>query len=74
MPLEVRRQERETLQSLVRRFSKRVQQSGILIRARKLRYRANVKSNGGKKKAAIRREELRIEYERMRKMGESREK
>jgi len=70
MPLEVKKQNRETSQSLVRRFGRRVQQSGILLRAKKIRFREKSKSEQMKKRAALRREELRKEYERKQKMGE----
>ena len=70
MPLEVKKQNRETPQSLVRRFTRRVQQSGILLRAKKIRFREKPKSEQMKKRAALRREELRKEYERKQKMGE----
>ena len=69
MTLEVRKQERETAQSLVRRFGKRIQQSGILLRARKTRFQLRPKSHQGKKKAALRREELKKEYKKLKKLG-----
>ncbi|OGZ24243.1 MAG: hypothetical protein A2896_00125 [Candidatus Nealsonbacteria bacterium RIFCSPLOWO2_01_FULL_43_32] len=69
MALEVKKQERETAQSLVRRFGKRVQQSGLLIRARKTRFRKRPKSHLAKKRAALRREELRKEYQKLKKLG-----
>ena len=37
--VEVRRREHETIGSLLRRFTRRVQQSGILLNARKYRFR-----------------------------------
>ncbi len=70
MALEVKKQERETSQSLVRRFAKRVQQSGLLLRARRVRFKERKKSEQMKKRAALRREELKKEYERKQKMGE----
>jgi hypothetical protein len=69
MPLEVRKQEKETAQSLMRRFSTGVKKSGILMTARKLRFRTRVKSSDMQKKAALRREELKIEYKQKEKMG-----
>ena len=69
MILEVKKHERETAQSLVRRFGRRVQQSGILIRARKTRFRRRPKSKQAKKRAALRREELRKEYKKLKKLG-----
>lgn len=69
MPLEIKKEERETSQNLVRRFSRRVKQSGILFRARKARFRKGQKSRQMKKRAALRREELKKEYEKLEKMG-----
>ena len=72
MPLEVKKEGRETSQSLVRRFSRRMKQSGILLRARKARFRKRDKSPQMKKRSALRREELKKEYERMEKMNKPR--
>ena len=69
MALEVKKQERETSQSLIRRFSEGMKKSGILIKARKNRFRSRIKSDGMQKKSALRREELRKEYQKLRKMG-----
>jgi hypothetical protein len=69
MPLEILKQERETSQSLARRFQKRVQQSGLLLRARKIRFKERKKSEQMKKRAALRREELKKEYEKLKKLG-----
>ncbi len=69
MALEVKRQSRESSQSLVRRFGQRIQRSGILIRTRKKRFKARTKSEGAKKKQALRREELKKEYLKLEKMG-----
>jgi len=69
MALEILKQERETSQSLVRRFQKRIQQSGLLLQARKIRFRQRRKSEQMKKRAALRREELKKEYEKLKKLG-----
>jgi len=69
MALEILKQERESSQSLVRRFQKRIQQSGLLLRARKTRFRQRRKSEQMKKRAALRREELKKEYEKLKKLG-----
>lgn len=69
MTLEVKKQERESGQSLVRRFGRRMQQSGILVRVRKNRFRKKAKSPLAKKKAALRREELKEEYKKLKKLG-----
>lgn len=69
MVLRVKKQEREPTQVLIRRFQKGVQQSGILVRARKERFHRRKKSDTAKKKAAMRREELRQEYAELKKLG-----
>jgi len=74
MALEIKKQERESIQSLVYRFNKSVQRSGILMRARKIRFRHREKSRDMRKKAALRREELKKEYEKIKKSGEIKKK
>lgn len=69
MALEVKKKERESSQNLVRRFTKRIQQSGLLVRARKTRFKKREKSKDMRKRAALRREELKKEYERLEKLG-----
>jgi hypothetical protein len=71
MALEVKRKERENPQSLVRRFTKRVQQSGILLRARRGRFKRREKSKDQRKKTALRREEMKKEYEELEKLGKT---
>lgn len=70
MPLVVKKSDKENSQALVRRFSKAVQQSGILVRARQIRFKERDKSEQMKKRAALRREELKKLYEIKKKMGE----
>ena len=74
MPLEVKKEERETSQNLVRRFSRKMKKSGILFRARKIRFKERKKSNQMKKRSALRREQLKKEYERLDKLGKTPEK
>jgi len=69
MSLEVKKQERENSQSLIRRFRKKVQKSGILLRARKTRFRQRSKNKEMKKRTALRREKLKAEYEKLEKLG-----
>jgi len=69
MALEIKKEEKETSQSLIRRFQKRIQQSGILLRARKIRFKEREKSEQMKKRAALRREVLKKEYEKLKKLG-----
>lgn len=69
MGLEIRKQERETSQSLIRRFTRSIQQSGILLRARRARFKRREKSHDMEKRAALRREEKKKEYEKLKKIG-----
>jgi hypothetical protein len=69
MVLEVKKQERETSQALIRRFSTGMKKSGILVRARKIRFRIRVKSEDMQKKAALKKEELSVAYKKKEKLG-----
>lgn len=69
MGLEVRKKEKETSQNLIRRFTKRVQQSGVLLQARKNMFKHRQKSDETKKRAALRREQLKKEYQVLKKLG-----
>ncbi|MBI2041636.1 MAG: 30S ribosomal protein S21 [Candidatus Nealsonbacteria bacterium] len=72
--LEVKKQPTESSQSLVRRFTRGMQQSGVLFGARKRQFNQRTKSKLARKKAAIRREETKKEYEKLRKLGKLPEK
>lgn len=69
MSLEIKKEQKETSQALVRRFLRKIQESGILLRAREKRFREKPKSRQLKKRAALRREEIKKEYERLKKLG-----
>lgn len=68
--VEVRRRQNEGADSLFRRFSRKVQQSGVLLQARKIRFHSKKKSRTKRREEAKRRNELQKERERMIKMGE----
>lgn len=65
----VKRKERETTASMLRRFSRRVQQSGILLRARKVRFYDSAPSKPARRARALKRLELLKERERLLKLG-----
>jgi ribosomal protein S21 len=69
MVLEIKRKPKETTQSLIRRFSQQFRRSGILIQARKIRFKDKIKSPGAVKKAALRKEELKKHYQKLAKLG-----
>lgn len=67
--IEVKRKDGESFESLMKRFSRKVQQSGLLIRARRLRYHDRTKSRNLKRRSALRRIELKAEREEMKRLG-----
>lgn len=67
--IEVKKKDRETAESLIRRFSRRVQQSGILIRARRTRFRAEEKSKREKRQEALYKIKIRKEIDKLKKLG-----
>lgn len=67
--VEVRKKDKETVQSLLFRFTRGVQKSGILTRAKENRFRTRAKSRTMQKKAALRKEEMRQHYRKMKKLG-----
>lgn len=69
MPVEVKKRERESVQGLLRRFSKRIVQSGVLVRARRNRFYIPPLSKRQKKLNALRREKNKKEKERLYKLG-----
>jgi ribosomal protein S21 len=70
---DVKRKKGESFESLLRRFSRKVQQSGKLIQARKIRYHASGKSKNAQHDAALRREYLRAKKEFLIKTGQKTE-
>jgi ribosomal protein S21 len=67
--VQVQRRDRESLESLIRRFNKRVMQSGKLYLARKVRFFEREKSRNLQRASAIRSAELRAERDLLRKLG-----
>jgi ribosomal protein S21 len=67
--IEVKRKDKETSESLIRRFSRRVQQSGILVHARKSRFRAEEKSKREMREGAMYKAQVKKVVDRLKKMG-----
>lgn len=70
MVIEVRRKEKENPSALIRRFTRKIQESGILLEARKKMFRTRRLSKLAKKEKALRKKELREEYQRLKKLGQ----
>jgi len=67
--IEVKKRDRENPRSLLRRFTRRIQQSGILIRARKARFLERGRTKKERRDSALRRVKIGKEKEKLRKMG-----
>ena len=67
--VEVKKKDNESFDSLLRRFNRKIQQSGVLIRARKIRFFDPPKSRNLQKVAARRRQQIRVQKEELKKMG-----
>jgi len=70
---EVKRKKNETFESLVRRFHKKLQQSGRLIQSRKIKFFERDKSRTAIKKDALRRKEIGKQREYLKKIGKLKE-
>lgn len=69
MVVEVKKKEGESLESMLRRFTRRVQQSGILLRAKRGKHYERPKTDREEKEDAIRRTKIRSKREYLRKIG-----
>lgn len=67
--VEVEKKDKETSESLIRRFSRQLQQSGVLPHARKLRFRSKKKSKRQLRQEAMYKEKVRKEVDKLKKMG-----
>lgn len=69
--VEVRKREHETTGAMVRRFTRRVQQSGILVQARKLKFHKGKATKRQSRESALRRITLARERTRLEKLGKA---
>lgn len=69
MPIIIRRRDNESNERLIRRFSRRIQTSGLLLRAKKRQYFERTKNKNQKRKEALRRLYLRARSDYLRKVG-----
>jgi len=69
--MKIQKQLRETSQSLVYRFTKAVQKSGVLVEARKRRFTKRTKSENMQKRAALVKVEKKKEFDKAKKLGKS---
>ena len=67
--IEVRKNPNENNSSILRRFSRRIQESGIIRKVKGARYNIRKESRLKIKKSALRRIARRIEIEKLKKLG-----
>ncbi len=67
--IEVKKKEKETSSSVIRRFSRKMQQSNIIPTVKSLRYNLRGQSKFKKKKEALKRIANRKVKERLKKLG-----
>ena len=67
--IEVKKKDRESSESLIRRFSRKVQQSGVLAQARKSRFRKDEKSKREMREGAMYKIKVRKVVDKLKKMG-----
>lgn len=67
--IEARRKESETSGAFLRRFTRKVQRSGVLIRSRRTRFKIKPKTKRQRRIASLRRQESSREQERLFKLG-----
>lgn len=70
---EVKRKRGESFESLLRRFRKKLQQSGKLIQSRKIQHYEPEKSRNMMRDRALRRLEIKAEKEYLKKIGKLKE-
>ncbi len=68
--MEVRKKEGENPNSLIFRFLKRIQQTGVLRESKKRRFRARPINRLKRKLSALHREQKKVEYEKAKKLGQ----
>ncbi|MFH1111501.1 MAG: 30S ribosomal protein S21 [Patescibacteria group bacterium] len=68
--IEVKKKEHESVESLIRRFNKRIQQSGVLLRAKKRRFYEPARSKEERRGAALRSRLIQERKEYLRKTGQ----
>jgi len=67
--VEVKKKDGESFESLLRRFNRRIQQSGVLVRARKIRFYEPPKSKRLVREDARRRAQIKKRRDELKKTG-----
>lgn len=68
--VEVKSKKNESFESLLRRFTRRLQSSGNALEARKMRFNKPVPNKNAERKSALRRESIRVKREYLIRIGQ----
>ena len=68
--VEVKSKKNESFESLLRRFTRRLQSSGNALEARKLRFIASEPNKNAQRRSALRREKIRVKREYLMRIGQ----
>lgn len=71
--VEVKKKKSESFESLVRKFNRRIQQSGKVLQAKKIRYKEQPVNKNKRKKLTTRRLEINSKKEYLKKTGKIKE-
>lgn len=71
--VELKRKRGESFEGFLRRFNKRIMQSGVVFEARKIRFRQTEKSKNLRKSSALRRLRTKEKREYLQKIGKLKE-
>ena len=66
--IQVRKKDKENAESLIRRFSRRIQQSGVLMQARRTRFQNDKKSKRKQRDEALYKVKIRKEINKLKKI------
>jgi ribosomal protein S21 len=66
---DVKRKGGETFESFLRRFSKKLQESGRILQAKKIRFHQKISNKNKKRRDALRRNKIHDEREYLKKIG-----
>ncbi|MEX0930665.1 MAG: hypothetical protein WDZ68_00040 [Candidatus Paceibacterota bacterium] len=67
--VQVEKNQNESSANVIRRFTKRVQNAGIIRRLRGIRYHTRVKSSNVRKEGRLKKLDKKVKYDKMYKMG-----
>lgn len=67
--MEVKKKPRENISTMLRRFTKKVRKSGILVDAKKSMFQDKKLSKGERRRMALERQRKKREKERLKKLG-----